>query len=58
MNAITAPRAAALSLATLITLATLGSINLLATQPSPDLQMAATSAPAQVIVITGKRLHA
>ena len=58
MNTRTAPRAIALSLAALFTLATLGSINMLAMQPSPDLQMAANSAPAQVIVIPGKRLHA
>ena len=58
MNTRTAPRAIALSLAALFTLATLGSINLLAMQPSPDQQMADHSAPAQVIVITGKRMHA
>lgn len=57
MNALTARRATALSLATLTTLATFSSINLLAMQPNPGVLMAANSAM-QVIVITGKRLHA
>lgn len=58
MNAFTARRATALSLAALITLATFSSIHLLALQPSPEVLMAAHSGPTQVIVITGKRLHA
>jgi hypothetical protein len=53
----TARQITALGLAAFATLAVLGSIDRLATEPSPQAQLAAASqAPTQVVVITGKRL--
>lgn len=56
MNTPIRQRATAFSLAALFTLSILGSINLLAMQPTPDHQLMAASAPVQVIVVEGKRL--
>lgn len=56
MNAQTTRRATALSLATLLTLGILASIDFMATSPAPNSLLAATEAPAsQVIVIEAKR---
>jgi len=56
MNAKTTQRATALSLAAIITLSILASINFMATSPAPNSLLAATEAPAsQVIVIEAKR---
>ncbi len=58
MNAQTTTRASALSLAALLTLSILGSINLLATSPAPAALVAAVNGPAaQTIVIEGRRDH-
>jgi len=56
MNTQTTQRATALSLALVLTLSILGSINLMATSPAPAALVAAIDRPAQhVIVIEGKR---
>jgi hypothetical protein len=56
MNTQTTHRATALSLALVLTLGILGSINMMATSPAPDALMVAIDGPAQqVIVIEGKR---
>jgi hypothetical protein len=56
MNAHTTQRATALSLAAVVTLSILASINFMATSPAPNTLLAAAEAPAsQVIVIEGKR---
>ncbi len=56
MNTQTSQRATAFSLAIMLTLSILGSINMMATSPAPDALVAAIDGPAdQVIVIEGKR---
>ena len=56
MNTNTTQRATALSLAALLTLTILASINLLATSPAPDALVAAIDGPAsQTIVVAAKR---
>jgi hypothetical protein len=56
MNTQTAHRATALSLAAVLTLSILGSINLMATSPAPDALLLAIAGPADhTVVIEGKR---
>ncbi len=56
MNTQTSQRVTALSLALVLTLGILSSINMLATSPAPDALVAAIAGPADpIIVIEGKR---
>ena len=54
-NHTTARQFTALGLAAFVTLAMLASVNLLATQPNADVQMAKHSNPTQVVVIEARR---